>query len=272
VFAHEVRRTLTTYTFPLGRAAPADTQTEEMKIPLPPEGQDPGAVIEGTLIGRIKHGLDDDNSNEPEHDHEPAAAPRHASADGKPAETKHWKEGWYIWASKNRWAAQEHMDKMTMPLEAQHDWECFKQRRNEDWAAENGESLVHDATTAPFAPDPHDPDAAEQRLQDELWTAHQNGLPYPSSVGQSVLLALPPPSPFPALQAQLGSVLKPTEKVLELVQKSLRDGSQRELAGRLYGKAASSDPWILAKNAMEKAWEYMWKEKKGGDGEDPNDG
>ncbi|EIN06489.1 hypothetical protein PUNSTDRAFT_105508 [Punctularia strigosozonata HHB-11173 SS5] len=264
VFEHEVRRVLTTYTFPMGKAMPNNAATEELKIPLPPEGQDPSAVLEGTVIGRLAHGLDDGDFGDDEHAHIPA---RLASSTGdKPPETKYWKAGWYIWASKSKWAALERMDKMSMPLQSEHDWECYKLRRNEEWARHNGVPLPRDPTTAPFSVNSN---PEEQRLQDEMWTAHQNGIPYPISVGQSILVALPPPSPFPAIHAQLGNVLKPTGKVLELFQKSLSDGSQKEFASKLLEKAGSSDPWVFARNAMGRAWEHMWK--KGGDGESPSE-
>ena len=64
-------------------------------LPLPHEGQPPGAFSDGAVEHTEK--------------------------------TKYWKEGRYIWVSKSRWAAQEKMDSMMANLSSQTEWMRYKE-------------------------------------------------------------------------------------------------------------------------------------------------
>ena len=104
------------------------TQTTEdgkvdVKFPLPPEGQNVPGLI-GTLIG----------ASHPREEHEEDGTWPSIAGTKRPEAARHWKEGWYIWTSKNRWATQEKIDLMMCDLERQTEWQKYKERVNQEWA------------------------------------------------------------------------------------------------------------------------------------------
>lgn len=97
VFAHEVQRVLAAH----------DGQNpggKQKGLPLPPEGQH-------VLVG------------------ETPESQGHAPHD----DVRCWEEGYYVWLSKSRWAAQERLDLMMTSLERQAQWDKYKQDRTEAW-------------------------------------------------------------------------------------------------------------------------------------------
>ncbi|TBU23834.1 hypothetical protein BD311DRAFT_673080 [Dichomitus squalens] len=141
VFLHEVSRVLSrhrteTVTHVPGRKQPiVETkevvETQPLNHPLPPEGQRYSGWLAMLLDGKfsIGDGEEDDGHHHDESDS--ALGPGHSHPQ---RETKHWREGWYIWWSSSRWAAQEKLDLMRRDLEGQTDWQKLKERRNDEWA------------------------------------------------------------------------------------------------------------------------------------------
>ena len=85
------------------------------------------AMLLGDRFGSGTHASTDDHnhSHDQNQSHEQAQVQR---------ETKHWQEGWYLWWSSSRWAAQEKLDLMRRDLEGQSDWQRLKDKRNDEWA------------------------------------------------------------------------------------------------------------------------------------------
>ena len=143
VFSHEVSRILShhrtqTVTHLPGRKQPLvetkdDVQTQPINHPLPPEGQRYNGWLAMLLHGRFGPGPDEDGFHQ--HDdpteQDPTLTPGHAHSQ---RETKYWREGWYLWWSSSRWAAQEKLDLMRRDLEGQTEWQKLKDRRNDEWA------------------------------------------------------------------------------------------------------------------------------------------
>lgn len=129
---------------------------QDLKFPLPQEGQPASAVVDGIVGG--------------------------PNADGHPSaeDVRHWEEGWYVWMSKSRWAAQERLDLMLSDLEHQTWWMRVKEQEERAWfenerqrlregiRAENEEAVWHDGDDAPMPPAMvhdefgHNPHAAER--------------------------------------------------------------------------------------------------------------
>ncbi|KAI0332928.1 hypothetical protein GY45DRAFT_1359892 [Cubamyces sp. BRFM 1775] len=230
VFLHEVTRILSRHqTETIHKQPGKPTRREITEVieaapvnhPLPPEGQRYSgwlhAMFEATVGGLV--------------------APQEDSATGAgPPETKYWKEGWYFWWSRSRWAAQERMDLMRRSLESQTEWQQLKERRNEEW--ERGASYD------------------EHRLNEDVRVLgdHGNAPPFPDVSHESILLPLP--DTFP-LGEQMRNVLAPTWKVLGVVRESVASGAQKELAQRLFEKALSDEPIKLLRVASSMIWENM---------------
>lgn len=121
VFDHEVRKIVSMYD-PLTNTF--KEQTVETKYPLPPEGQQLPAILTGKLrpSGIDKEGEDGE------------ATWRSIANDVKQThEEQHWKEGWYVWMTRSKWATQEKMDAMMNDLDKQAEWQRVKMEVNADW-------------------------------------------------------------------------------------------------------------------------------------------
>jgi hypothetical protein len=74
---------------------------------------------------------------------------------------------------------------------------------------------------------------------------------------ESTLIKLPPP--VTPLLEPIRDLLAPSFKVMTTLQRSFESGSQAELAARMWEKARTPDPFILASTVCRKMWE-KWKE------------
>lgn len=142
VFSHEVSRILShhrtqTITDAPGRKQPLvetkeEVQTQPLNHPLPPEGQRYNGWLAMLLHGGFGLSADGDDlqRGHPDDPDSPLVpGPTHSQSD-----IKYWQEGWYLWWSSSRWAAQEKLDLMRRDLEGQTEWQKLKDRRNDEWA------------------------------------------------------------------------------------------------------------------------------------------
>lgn len=67
-------------------------------------------------------------------------------------------------------------------------------------------------------------------------------------------MIVPLPPPFPPISDSMKKMLEPAFKVLTHTQESITSGRQLQLAERLWEKAQTPDPFILARNVLRKAW------------------
>lgn len=78
----------------------------------------------------------------------------------------------------------------------------------------------------------------------------------------SLLIHLPPPFEPPFEKA-----LGPAQRVLSKTWKSIEDGHQARLIGRIAEKSITQEPFILAQNVCKKVWE-LWTQSSGGNEEE----
>ncbi len=151
--------------------------TVEAKYPLPPEGQNVTGVLE-TLTG----------SHHPSEESEEDGTWASIAGTKHPEETRHCKEGWYIWTSKSRWAAQEKIDLMMCDLERQAEWQKYKEQINQEWADnEKREMQKANMSVSELAPD----NVVEQRQE----TGHMGPSPPGVDQGHEASPTLAPPFP-----------------------------------------------------------------------------
>jgi len=64
---------------------------------------------------------------------------------------------------------------------------------------------------------------------------------------------------LPPINKYLNTLLAPTHKVLVLTTESVTSGNQKKLAEKIWEKAGTNEPFILAQNVCKMMWK-MWKE------------
>ncbi|KAI0079313.1 hypothetical protein K474DRAFT_1659384 [Panus rudis PR-1116 ss-1] len=263
VFDHEVKRTLASISY--NNMQPGQSQSDpevtDMKFPLPPEGQNPP----------FKDGIFSSNSSAevPDKWHSIAGAPSKLQSKEKEKETRYWQEGWYLWMSNSRWAAQEKMDLMMCDLERQAEWQKYKERANEEWLAYEkgiihnvgerpagvGEAHMEDHGHEHRAPTPAG-SIADPQTHAPLPSPVDSNLPappFPDSSSQSLLIHLPPE--MPPIGSQIQKLLAPSGKLLNLTREAVSSGNMSKLGERLWEKAQTPEPFILARNVCKKMWE-----------------
>ncbi|KAH9946443.1 hypothetical protein B0H21DRAFT_415787 [Amylocystis lapponica] len=235
VFAHEVKRTLA--------AHDGAQQTVHAKHPLPPEGQNIPGIFD-SLLGQ-------------------SAEEQEAHSKDK-EDVKNWEEGYYLWASTSRWAAQEKIDLMMYDLERQEQWQRYKEKVNEKFAQREqqrvqkadqpiGNAKEESASQAPrtdAVTAPEKTNTGQPVIQIPL-------RPFPDPTMRSILLPVPPP--FPPIQEQIQNLLAPSHKLLGLLHETIRSGEQWGFAKRMWEKAQTDEPFVLARNVCSKMWE-KWKD------------
>lgn len=294
VFPHEVRKILRV--IESGSQGTIEKTVEvDVNIPLPPEGQ----RLPSWLTGRPNAAdddaggdgfddLDDDNLsgsgkgwkgivNDVEREARPAVG---AGQKQQGAETEVWKQGWYVWMTKNKWAAQEKMDSMMSDLERQAEWGKVKRDVNDEWERARATALANEASLGEDGlaqdpvvgaahqypiptqdPDPKAPSATSVAFVSEDSLPTLPTPPFPDVASATLLLPVPPP--LPPLQTYMANLLAPTGKVLKLTRESLVSGDQTRFASIIWDKARTDQPFVLAKNVASKIW-TVWT----GSGED----
>jgi len=113
VFAHEVQNAIAQENHNNGIYNRGNQTTlEHAKYPLPPEGQRADEVPGGDLQSdRYETKLREKGA-------------------------KHWEEGWYLWYSKSRWAAQEKIDLMMHDLAVHSNWYRHMAQQKAEWEQE----------------------------------------------------------------------------------------------------------------------------------------
>ena len=81
----------------------------------------------------------------------------------------------------------------------------------------------------------------------------------------SVSLLLPLPPDFPSIFEKIDKFLQPTYHLLSIMHESFASGQQKEFALRVWEKAKTDEPFILAKRTIVLAYE-QWKKWENDDG------
>ncbi|KAF9228365.1 hypothetical protein BS17DRAFT_773581 [Gyrodon lividus] len=169
-----------------------------------------------------------------------------------PDDTRYWEEGWYLWTSRSSWAAQEKLGLMSQNLASQDDWQRYKdnfERRSEtEWAEKRLRGVPIARGNPGFFRIEID-----GLVSGEIAPSDRPEFPW----HKSWLTPLPPP--LSPLIEPIRNLLAPTTRVMEIFGQSFESGSQRDFAFRMWEKAHSPEPFILARNVCRKVWE-KWKE------------
>ncbi|KAH9485036.1 hypothetical protein JR316_0001940 [Psilocybe cubensis] len=220
VFPHEVRNILS---FHRHNEVGPDGKA---KYPLPVEGQP--SNLPRILGGTPKNDSDDQPSST-------SASP-----------IKHWDEGWYVWTGKGKWTVLQKTEEMMLDFQRQRQLEQIRQKRKDMWLEQqdqmkqNGGELV-----------------GEQRPRGPPWWTP---LVPPKSVEDtsSLSLLVPLPPDFPPLLDKIKKFLEPSQKVLNIFYESISSGEQKQFALRVWEKAKTDEPFILAQRTCSHVYE-QWK-------------
>ena len=85
----------------------------------------------------------------------------------------------------------------------------------------------------------------------------------------SILVPLPPD--FPSIREKVNKLLTPSYHVLAILHESIMSGEQKEFAIRVWEKAKSEEPFVLAKRTLSHAYE-QWKKRDESEGDDERKG
>ncbi|KAL0955980.1 hypothetical protein HGRIS_002159 [Hohenbuehelia grisea] len=176
-------------------------------------------------------------------------------------EAKFWDEGWYLWVSKSPVAVWEKLVTMRRDLQSQETYEAAKEKRKQDWVEYQGYRKNNPADTTP--PNQATDDASSSRW----WGPIIPPPPIQEITADTLLIPLPPP--LPPIAKKIEKLLAPTHKVLGIFQESFTSGAQKDFALRVWEKAWTKDPYILAGRAFTLLWE-KWNNPSD-DNDDPRD-
>ncbi|KAH8087871.1 hypothetical protein BXZ70DRAFT_955478 [Cristinia sonorae] len=266
VFNHEVKRALAVYEQdPDTHSRNLNTVQVDTKFPLPPEGQEAARYFSSLF------GLRPPSSTSAQSSRDSDAEWHSISGTSKPVdEQKYWKEGWYLWMSQSRWAAQEKMDLMMCDLEKQAEWQRYKDRVLEDWNAfEQGQLQGgRPISIGDSAMEDHghglNPALTVQEKsagQDHAHDPSATGVPpqpFPDSASQSLLVELPPP--LPPLDKSVRAFLAPSFRLLETTRRTIHSGEQARFARQVWDKALTPEPYMLVQKLLRHTWKF-WTEQ-----------
>jgi hypothetical protein len=151
--------------------------------------------------------------------------------------TKYWDEGWYLWTGNTRKAMHEKTVTMRLNLENQGKLYSYAKGESKDLWHEHQAKIQSNAT----------PEGHLNRVKLEL-----------SSPEDAMLVSLPP-DVTPVLSG-IRKLLAPSVQVLGILRESLASGEQKEFMERVWAKAKTDEPFILAQWTLSAAYD-TWKKR-----------
>ncbi|KAI0090874.1 hypothetical protein BDY19DRAFT_905111 [Irpex rosettiformis] len=215
----------------------ATGQEIDVKIPLPPEGQK-GAHFMKSFFG-LKPSQDGDKDG----DSDWTAIANNPNL--KDVET--WRPGWYLYMSKRFVPAVTEIGSMEDTLWKTQRGRMAKTGYLKKYSKKSLKEVVE-----------KEPDLLPNLEEDITRSLESEG---------SIIIPLPPP--FPTVSESMKKMFEPTFKILTQTHESITSGRQMQLAERLWEKAQTRDPFILARNVVQKAWK-TWQNVE--DDDDDNTG
>jgi len=165
----------------------------------------------------------------------------------KSENAKYWDEGWYAWTGKGRFAMQEKTETMLLDLEQQQRMETLKEQKRQEAAMEKDKQ-----TNDPLQ-------QLEGLRRNRNWGYVVPRNPSPGVGPDSLLVPLPPD--FPPFWDRINKLLAPATRVLGIFHDSIVSGEQKKFAMRVWEKAWTDEPFILASRTFTRAYE-RWKENE----------
>ncbi|PPQ66305.1 hypothetical protein CVT24_007302 [Panaeolus cyanescens] len=233
VFPHEVRNILS---FQRHQSV---SQDGKAKYPLPDEGQ-------SANLPRILGGTPPDMSDD-------------TTRPSTPPPVNHWDEGWYLWAGQGFRNAVNRMQTMKMGLRTQQQFKAQNAKQAELWQEYQDYLKQHG---------PENSAEIAKTYGGKWWGPLVPQQPVPdmrsvcfiirSPVSKSFLIPLPPP--VPNMREKINKLMAPTYHVLSILQESITSGEQKQFVQRVWEKAGTEEPFILAKRTLNRAYE-QWKKR-----------
>ncbi|KAF5380385.1 hypothetical protein D9615_004715 [Tricholomella constricta] len=165
---------------------------------------------------------------------------------------KHWDEGWYLWTTQSRLAIHEKTDSMMMDLERQQRVNKRYEQRREVWQD-------YQDHLEKVAEDPVCDDAQRNGETSKWWGPIVPPRPIPEFRSHSLLVPIPPD--IPPFWDRITKLLAPSHKAIGIFRESVTSGEQRQFAERVWEKAWSNEPFILASRTFSRAYQ-RWKDRE----------
>lgn len=160
-------------------------------------------------------------------------------------DTNHWDEGWYMWTGLGRWAMIEKTETMILNLEQQQRLEAVKVRKRQEMAETSSETKKQSE--------------GQEGVRRKQWGYVVPRNPHLDLGPQSLLLPIPPE--IPPFWDRINKLLKPTFRALGLLRESVVSGEQKQFALRVWDKAWTDEPFILAGRTFTSVYD-RWKENE----------
>lgn len=174
------------------------------------------------------------------------------SRKSSPESVKHWDEGWYLWTTQSRLAIHEKTDTMMMDLERQQKVNKRYEERREIWQD-------YQDHLEKVSGHPEGNEHQQNGEPSKWWGPIVPPRPLPDFRSQSLLVPLPPE--IPPFWDRISKLLAPSHKVIGVLSESITSGEQRQFAERVWEKAWSNEPFILASRTFTQAYE-RWKDRE----------
>jgi len=153
--------------------------------------------------------------------------------------TKYWDEGWYLWTGNTRKAMYEKTMTMRLSLDKQQKLYSYVKGESKDlW---------------------HEHQAKIQSSAGLNYEGQVNLMKQGLSSPDDVMLVPLPPDVTPVLSG-IRKLLAPSIQALGILRKSLASGEQKEFIERVWAKAKTDEPFILAQRTFSTAYD-IWKER-----------
>lgn len=105
-----------------------------------------------------------------------------------------------------------------------------------------------------------------------MWTPQFHiFLPANTNICSSPSLLIPLPPDFPSIWEKMDKLLAPSYRALSILRESVTSGEQKAFALKVFQKAKSEEPFILAKRTISHAYE-QWKKRDESEGDDEEKG
>jgi len=224
IFNHEVNRVLTN----VNHGPIIQSPTVTANIPLP---QEANTTLAQYISDSPHEGVSDGSTSSP------SPHPENTQ--------RYWEEGYYVWLSRSRQAASEHLSHMKRDLFQQSAYDHSKAM----WAQAVREGRQHEFYRTP-----------EAHIFGSEWTAnmHEDILSPPHCS-----LLFPLSTPAPELKRIISKYLAPTSVVLTTLRESFTSGEQAMFAHRMRESIEEGAPWVLARNVGRKIWGLLSGEGDG---------
>jgi hypothetical protein len=200
---------------------------------------------------------------------------RKMSQNAPSSSTRFWDEGLYLWTGKGRWAGQQKTEQMMLDLLSSRFWTSFaKTGRNCGKNTKNSLNANQQSDEQPLlGAQWWGPLVPPKTLEDAGYVVsnHLSFLPAHVNIYSSPSILIPLPPDVPSIWEKIDKLLAPSHRALAILHESVASGEQKAFALRIWEKARSEEPFILAKRTIAHTYE-QWKKRDESEEDDQKKG